>query len=106
MRWPLVGRAAFDVLERDNVWLREQLAAALDHNRRLERREAGLTELAPQPRKPPEPIPPEVRTMIEAFDSKATRQSLQRQVMQRRGEGYGWPEIAQELAKVMPEEEA
>ena len=102
MHFPVVGRAAFDVLERENGWLREQLTLALDHNRRLERRERGLNETAPQPRRTPDPIPPDLRQLIAQFDNSTVRKNLERQVRERKADGYEWPEIAAEIIKAMP----
>lgn len=90
MRWPWVSRevmsgliAANDALglattqligERD--WLRAELHNALDHTRRLERKEAGLTEKPREP-KPRVVLPARLDKIIGNFGGSVT-QEMQR----------------------------
>lgn len=91
MTWPWVARSTADALvvangalsahltsllsERD--YLRAQLAAALDHNRRIERVEAGRPELPVQIRQPREPMPVDIAEAIGAWESQETRDKLE-----------------------------
>lgn len=83
MTWPWVSRLAFDTVaescvrlvgERD--WLREQLAAAIEHNRRMERVEAGRPEVPIVHRQPREPMPTDISEAIGAWDSEETKGRL------------------------------
>lgn len=65
-------------LESERDFLRAELRNALDHNRRLERIQAGASELPVVPRKPMEPIPADLREKINAFESQHIRSELER----------------------------
>lgn len=78
------------ISERD--WLRAQLETALDHNRRLERKEAGLTERPREP-KEPDPVPEKIRKIISAFGSSLTQEDQMTRAKRAHAEGATWEEI-------------
>lgn len=106
MRLPLVPRGTLDALVRANDalaahqcslmserdWLRSQLATALDHNRRLERKEVGLTEKPREP-KERESIPANITKIISAFGSAMTQEDQRTRVLRARADGASWDDI-------------
>lgn len=99
MRLPWVSRLAYDAINTarlhlldERVWLREQLAQALDHNRRLERKEAGLTEKPREP-KEPDPVPEKIRKIIGAFGSSLVQEDQLTRCKRARADGASWEEI-------------
>lgn len=89
MRWPLVSVRVVDALMQANAslnlaatqamserdYLREQLRDALDHARRLERRDAGLTE-KPREARPAAVAPARITKIAERFGAQATRDGM------------------------------
>lgn len=84
MTWLVSGRAYDErgeriaELQEDKRELQAQVASLLDHIVRLERASQGLPENAPHTRKPLEPMPAEVKEMIDAWDNEDVRQDLSR----------------------------
>lgn len=76
--------------ERD--YLRGELAKALDHNRRLERKEAGLTEKPREP-KEPDPVPEKIRKIVSAFGSTLTQEDQMTRVKRAHADGSSWDDI-------------
>ena len=98
IRWPWVSRTAYDLVIEERDRLRAQNDEWLDHARRVSRREKGMTELPPQPRKPQEPIPSSLNYIIDKFGSEQVRQNLRNnaRIAHHRG-GKAWSEITAEL---------
>lgn len=106
MRFPLVPRSTLDALVRANEalganlcslmserdYLRRSLDTALDHNRRLERRDAGLSE-RPREERTNDPIPPSIRELASKFGSTMTQQDQLTRAKRARADGAGWAEI-------------
>jgi hypothetical protein len=98
VKWPLVSRAVYDLVIEERDRLRAQNDEWLDHARRVSRRENGMTELPPQPRKPREPIPSSLTYIIDKYDSEHIRQNLRNSArIAHHREGKAWSEIAAEL---------
>lgn len=76
--------------ERD--FLRSQLAVALDHNRRIERKQAGLTE-APAEQKQADPVPAKIRKLAEAFGSSLTQGDQLTRARRAHADGMTWDEV-------------
>ena len=98
IRSPWVSRTAYDLVIEERDRLRAQNDEWLDHARRVSRREKGMTELPPQPRKPQEPIPSSLNYIIDKFGSEQVRQNLRNnaRIAHHRG-GKAWSEIVAEL---------
>jgi hypothetical protein len=87
------------------TFLREQLATLQGQLIRVHRVEAGLPEVAPEPRKPIPPIPHELETMIrEGFDSEAFREDLRTRAKRSYAKHKNWDE-AIELTRMALEAE-
>ena len=102
MMWPWVSRAWLDSVVAERDFLRSQLAAALDHNRRLDRAEAGLTE-APKEQKPADPVPSKIRKLAEAFGSSMTQQDQLARARRAHAEGMPWEEVEQTMLAALNE---
>ncbi len=119
MKWPLVWRSRFDKLqaeydflqaqqllmidreafnvvvdERDR--LREQVDKLLDHERRMERVEHGLTEKERQERDPIGVMPRDMREYMKKWPPQ-TRNHQIRLARKQRAEGKRWDEIWAEI---------
>ena len=98
IRSPWVSRTAYDLVIEERDRLRAQNDEWLDHARRVSRRENGMTELPPQPRKTREPIPSSLTYIIDKYDSEHIRQNLRNSArIAHHREGKAWSEIAAEL---------
>ena len=69
----------------------------LDHRRRVERREVGLPEVPREPKKKREPIPDDIRKMIEPFESLQVRRGLEEECYELHDGGVPWSEIQRTL---------
>ena len=95
---PWVSRAAYDAVVSERDWLRGQLAAATEHNRRMERVEAGRPEV-PIPHRPTrEPMPPDVRAAIDAWASEDTRNQLEADAYRRYERDQSWDRVREALS--------
>lgn len=94
MTWPWVSRRAYELVLKDNEWLRTRYEDLLDQFTRVRRKEAGMVE-APPGQRPPvvDDIPPEVMDYIRGWDSEAMQQATLDDVLRARRAGTKWPEI-------------
>ena len=106
MRLPWVSIALLDradaELERALAQIDRQQARIVileEHNIRMDRKEHGLPE-KPRPVKPrdTEPIPPEIREYLEAFDSMEVRANIEDDIAMARSQGTPWTEILRLVA--------
>lgn len=97
MRWP-VSRTAYDAVASERDYLREQLAQALDHNRRIERVEAGRPEVPVQHKQPREPMPDDVKQAIGGWEGDSTRMRLEAEAYRRAERDGGWDGVRTDLA--------
>lgn len=70
MKWPWVARSLHDEVRADRDRLRAQCDGLVDHLKRVERAERGLPEV-PSDRKVVEPMPDDVRSLINAWGPNA-----------------------------------
>lgn len=112
-----INRRAFDVLveqhqqqvrdlRAESAYLRDQLAAAVAHNRRIERVDRGLHELEPQRRAAPadEHMPASVQRIVGLYDSAAARASIGSSIQAARARGESWDAIEALLKADLPEQ--
>lgn len=97
MRLPWVGRAAYDAVCAHRDWLASQLVVALDHNRRLDRAESKLPETPIPQRRTREPMPPDIREAIQAWDGETTRRNLEDSAWARYDRDGHWDNVRGQL---------
>ena len=78
----------------------------IDHRRRIERRQAGLSEVPADQRKekPREPIPENVRELIEPFHSIEARAGVEADCYALHARGVPWKEIKRLLQQQLLED--
>ena len=106
MRWPLVARGTLDGIVRANEalganlcslmserdFLRSQLALALEQNRRIARREAGLPDQQRRD-KADDAVPANIRKLASQFGSSMTQQDQLSRAKRAHAEGMTWEEV-------------
>lgn len=97
MIWPLVSGRALAIVTDERDRLRAQVDRLLDHLTRMDRVEHGLHELAQQPAKPREPMPEELRALIDAFGSHQNRQQLKDAAFRLHAKGQSWESITAKI---------
>jgi hypothetical protein len=73
----------------------------MDHQRRLERKDAGLTELAPD-RKPVDEMPTSLRRILRGYRSPTTRRMKFREAYELRAQGESWVDIQKIMVAELP----
>ena len=104
MNWPLVSRSTLEAVTDERNRLREQVDRLLDHVTRMERVEAGVPELPPQPRKQIPPIPAELMAMIQEFDSPSYRLDLEKRAQRRYSKDGTWDNVIREMREIVEAE--
>ena len=103
MTWPLVSRRAFDLVVDERDRLRAQNDRLIEHQNRIERREAGLPEV-PREKRPVQPMPRTLRRWIEGHGTPEIRRALMQEAHKRYAGGQSWESIEQEVTRE-PEQE-
>lgn len=93
-----ISTSVWEHVQAEVAFLRAELSRKHEHERRLERKELGLPELAPE-RKEPDLPPIELVELIEGYADERTRSSLRAEVAQMRGQGQSWDVILNKLAE-------
>lgn len=75
MRWPWVSRAAFEIVVEERNRLREREEALQEALIRLARKGSGMPE-EPRAQRKEDPMPEDVRELVEMWDSQMTRDRL------------------------------
>jgi len=98
MRWPWVSRRAYDEVcgQRDRLEAKQN--ELIDQIARMARADRGMPELKVE-RKPPDPIPDGVMSILNRFQSSSTRSHLLQQCRQQRQLGQSWSAIEEHLAR-------
>ena len=95
---PWVSRLAYDQLEQERDWLREQNATLLEHVRRMDRVEHGLGELPRTPRAELQPMPIRLAEHFRtAYANKSIAKMQRDEAYRRHASGVSWPAIEQEI---------
>ena len=89
MKWPWVSRRAFDVVQEQLVEANARLKHLIEHNVRLERRQAGLKE-APTEVKEIEPMPVEGLKLIRGWDDPQVREAETIEMVKLRARTGSW----------------
>lgn len=99
IRWPWVSRLALDMVIDERDRLREQNSELSDQLIRMTRRSNNMSEVTPKVDKPKgrDPIPPEVREVIDVWDSPATRSLMEARARQIYAEYKSWTVVADRL---------
>lgn len=98
MRLPWVSRTAYELVLDERDRLRQKNDAWEDYSRRVARSKQGMTELPPERKPAPEPIPSSLNHVIDKYDSEHTRQGLRNSArLARHRNGKAWSEIQAEL---------
>lgn len=94
MKWPWVSRSSRDAVQAECDRLNARLDMLLDHRRRVERKEAGLSEV-PHREKPKQDMPPEVWALYRQLygDSGSHTQTMQRKEMFKLADQAGWDAV-------------
>ena len=87
------------ISRRDLDRLYSLVEKALDHRSRVERAEAGLSEVPPPPRKSLGLMPPEVARWIATHDSKTVRDRLRKEALQRAKSDGSWEGVLADIPK-------
>lgn len=98
----MVRREMLDDANRQIEWLKEELTKALEKRDRIDRVEAGMTEVAHKPKPARPPMPVELKKYIESAGSVSTRRGMMSVAYKRNAEGETWEEIVADV--VVPEE--
>jgi hypothetical protein len=101
--WLPIPRGQLLAVEADRDRWRAVAESYMDHQRRLERKDAGLTELAPKPRLVDE-MPNSLRRILRGYRSSTTRRMKFREAYEMRAQGESWVDIQREMvAEIDPE---
>jgi hypothetical protein len=98
--------ALFDAKEEEIAWLRSQVKELQGHLRRMERVERELPELEPQPKPPPEEIPPGILRIVQLYDDQKVRADLVRSIREARNQTspLTWEQIQNAIRAQVPAE--
>jgi hypothetical protein len=101
--WLPVPRGQLEAVEAERDHWKQVAETYMDHQRRLERKDAGLTELAPD-RKPVDEMPTSLRRILRGYRSSTTRRMKFREAYELRARGESWVDIQREfVAEIDPE---
>lgn len=101
MKLPWVSRLAYELVVEERDHLRAENQKLTDDLTRIHRREAGLPEEKPKPKKERKPMPKRIHDYIEGFWNESQRREMRRSYYRRHAKGESWESIA---AEVVPEE--
>ena len=90
---PWVSRRAFDEVCGERDLLRNEKVQLIAELVGLTRVRHGLREKRKEERPPPEPVPEEIRALINRWESASSRRQMMLQVNTLRKRGRDWPEI-------------
>jgi hypothetical protein len=93
---------AYDTLVDERDRLRAQNDNLLEHLKRMDRVEHGVSELPVERKAPLEPMPQMLRDYIQSFASPSIQKEMRDQSFKRHARGEPWASI---LADVLPAEE-
>ena len=96
---------ACEAKDTEIAFLRSQVLALTDGLGRIARAEAGLPEVAPVPKPPPEPMPPSVQLLISRYGSQETRAQQMRDALAANKRGVPWADIEEQLRKDFEDDE-
>jgi iron-sulfur cluster repair protein YtfE (RIC family) len=100
MKWPWVSRLAYEILRDERDRLREQNDGLMEHLKRVDRVEHGMTELPREPKRVLEPMPQELVEFINEHASPHIRREMRNQAFKRyHSKGESWAQI---MRDVMP----
>jgi hypothetical protein len=113
MKWPWVSKVYLEYMEKahhdeitrlreQSEWLKEELAKALEKRDRIDRVEAGMTEVPHKPKAKRPPMPQELKEYIQSAGTVSTRRSMMSVAYKRNAEGESWEDIVAEV--VVPDE--
>ncbi len=102
MKLPWVSRETFEFVKSEfeelksekyklEAFLRDQLRSTQEHEQRLERKEAGIREPKPEPVS--DPMPDELRAIVEGYDSAQMRAGMYAEIADARRDGESWEKI-------------
>lgn len=114
MKWPWVSRVYMEYVRTSGreteerllgeiEWLREELRTALEKRDRIDRVEAGMTEVARPPPAKREPMPKELIDYINGFSHKNMKRQMRTVAYRRHADGETWAAIVEDV--VIPEPE-
>ncbi|HWV58695.1 MAG TPA: hypothetical protein VNZ57_14660 [Longimicrobiales bacterium] len=99
----IMSNSVWRLFEERLRWTEEQLAKALDHVRRLERRQAGLPEMAPQqghvPQRPT--LTPGILDITSKLASDSIRAKVEMDIQTRLAAGVPAEQIEEELRRIV-----
>ena len=81
------------------AYLQSQHHEAIQQLTRIARVEAGLPEVAPGPKPPPEPMPNSVQLLISRYGSQETKAQQMRDALAANKRGVPWADIEAQLRK-------
>jgi len=97
IHWPWVSRLAFEQVASERDRLRVQNDQLLDHLRRVDRAEHGMSEVPREPRQPQEPMPKSLRAYFNGFaDQRMAKMMRDAAYAQHIKQGVPWPDIERE----------
>lgn len=94
---PWVSRLAYDAVCSERDRLRLQLDSLLDHVKRTDRLEHGVSEVPRPPRPPLEPMPHSLREKLDGWSNASIRREERNQCFRRHAQGVSWAQIEQEV---------
>lgn len=101
MKFPIVSRLAYDSVCSERDWLRAELEKTRDHKRRIERKERGLSEIAPKERKPIPPMPDTMKEKIRMWGDEQIQKDLETRAYNLVRGGKSWAEAEDILDRHM-----
>lgn len=111
LTWPWVSRARLDDAQdrlsdaQEQVeWLRAEIVVRRDGEHRLDRVNAGMTEVAKAPREKVGPMPMDLVKHIKGFSSPALQREARRHAYRRRLKGESWNDILKDVTTPQPTE--
>lgn len=96
MKLPWVGRAAFEALISERDFLRRLVQSRTEHLHRIERKEAGMTEVPTEPRKT-EPMPMEVREFLRDISPASAREAQRMEFETSYHDAQSWEPVLQQI---------
>ncbi len=118
MKWPWVSRrrledaqlamktmvviGRLEDAQRQVEWLQQELKGALDKRDRIDRVDAGMSELPREQPRPREPMPEELSHYINGFHNKNQKRMMRGTAYKRHADGETWVSIVADV--VIPDE--